>query len=469
MCRCLLSKRLLVATVGRIYDVSHSHHRIQRFYSNRNVLKLYERQIIQNMFPDNSSNEIIELLTKRNQCVYAGFDPTADSLHIGNLLVIINLLHWQRANHKVIALIGGATAQIGDPSGKSKDRDKQSSQTLSHNIKGITHSLQSIFDNHAKYFWKQKDPLPEPIIINNMEWYEGIGVIDFMNNIGRHFRMGTMLSRDSVKTRLSGSGMSFTEFTYQTFQAYDWLHLFKKYKCCFQLGGNDQMGNIMSGQELISRQENAQVYGLTVPLITTDSGDKYGKSAQNAVWLNSDRTSPFELYQFMIRTIDADVEKLLKMFTFLSLPEIAELMRRHKATPDKRIPHESLARQVTTLVHGEEGLQEALVATSALYDNNIETLSTLSVNDILKIFNGATVVELMLEPGITVLKMAMNAKCFLTDRDAYRIISAGGFYINHQRITNIDEIVTLSIHILPNNISLVRVGKRNYWIVKWIM
>jgi len=464
MCRCLLSNPLFATS--RAHEIMYRFH---RFYTNRNILKLHERQMFQSMFPENSSNEVIDLLTKRSQCVYAGFDPTADSLHVGNLLVIMNLLHWQRANHKVIALVGGATAQIGDPSGKSKDRDKQSSQLLLHNVEGITHSLRSVFDNHGKYFWKQKDPLPEPIIVNNMEWYKEIGVIDFMNNVGRQFRMGTMLSRESVKTRLSGSGMSFTEFTYQAFQAYDWLHLFKKYKCSFQIGGNDQLGNIMSGQELISRQENARVYGLTVPLITTESGDKYGKSAQNAVWLNSDRTSPFELYQFLVRTADADVEKLLKMFTFLSLPEITVLMKKHEATPDKRIPHETLARQVTTLVHGENGLQEALLATSALYDNNIETLSTLSVNDVYKIFNGATVVELMLEPGITVLQMAMKAKCFLTERDACRIIPAGGFYINHQRITNINEVLTLSIHILPNKISLVRVGKRNYWIIKWIM
>ncbi|VVC38011.1 Aminoacyl-tRNA synthetase, class Ic,Rossmann-like alpha/beta/alpha sandwich fold,RNA-binding S4 [Cinara cedri] len=463
MCYCLLSKSLVAirSTCKVIYNY--------RFYSNRNVLKLHEREILQSIFPENSSNEVIELLIKKNQCVYAGFDPTADSLHIGNLLVIMNLLHWQRANHKVIALIGGATAQIGDPSGKSKDRDKQSSQLLSHNVKGITNSLQSVFENHAKYFWKQKDSLPKPIIVNNMEWYKGIGVIDFMNNIGRQFRMGTMLSRESVKVRLAGSGMSFTEFTYQTFQAYDWLHLFETYKCLFQIGGNDQMGNIMSGQELISRRHNTRVYGLTVPLITTESGDKYGKSAQNAVWLNSDKTSPFEFYQYLIRTPDSDVEKLLKMFTFISIPEITELMRKHKESPDKRIPHETLARYVTTLVHGETGLQEALVATSALYDNNVETLSTLNTNDIYKIFNGATVVELMLEPGITVLQMVMKAKCFLTDRDACRIITAGGLYINHQKITNIDEIVTLFVHILPNKISLVRIGKRNYWIIKWIM
>jgi len=464
MYHCLLFKPL--AFVNHTYKTLYY---LRRSYTNKNVLKLHERQMLQNIFPENSSNEVIQLLTKKNQCVYAGFDPTADSLHIGNLLVIMNLLHWQRANHRVIALIGGATAQIGDPSGKSKDRDKQSAQVLLQNVNGITKSLLNVFSNHAKYFWKHHDSLPEPIIVNNMEWYKEIGVIDFMNNIGRQFRMGTMLSRESVKTRLAGSGMSFTEFTYQAFQAYDWLHLFNEYNCLFQLGGNDQMGNIMSGQELISRKKNVKVYGLTVPLITTESGDKYGKSAQNAIWLNSDKTSAFELYQFLIRTADADVEKLLKMFTFLSLAEISELMRKHKETPDKRIPHETLAQQVTTLVHGETGLQESIVATSALYDNNIETLSKLSVNDIFKIFNGATVVELMLTPGTTVLQMAIKAKCFLTDRDACRIISAGGFYVNHQRITNIDEIVTFAIHILPNKISLVRVGKRNYWIIKWIM
>ncbi|XP_050424168.1 tyrosine--tRNA ligase, mitochondrial [Adelges cooleyi] len=444
-------------------------HRPGRFYTTRNVLKLHERGMLQSIFPENSSNEVIDILTRKNQCAYAGFDPTADSLHIGNLLVIMNLLHWQRANHQVIALIGGATAQIGDPSGKSKERDKQSSQALLKNIEGITKNLESVFNNHSKYFWHKKQSLPEPIIVNNMSWYKEIGVIDFMNNIGRKFRMGTMLSRESVKTRLASNGMSFTEFTYQAFQAYDWLYLFKKYNCHFQIGGNDQMGNIMSGQELISRVENGKVYGITVPLITTDSGDKYGKSAQNAVWLNADKTSPFEFYQFLIRTSDADIEKLLKLFTFLTLSEIAELMKKHQTEPQKRIPHEKLARIVTTLVHGEAGLEEALMATSVLYDNNVENLGKIKPDDISKIFSGAVVVELYLEPGITVLQLAMKAKCFLTEKDAYRIIPAGGFYINHQRITNINEAVTMSVHILPNQISLIRVGKRNYWIIKWIM
>ncbi|XP_050520707.1 tyrosine--tRNA ligase, mitochondrial isoform X2 [Daktulosphaira vitifoliae] len=436
--------------IKSFHDINFSYKimcQMYRCYTTKNVLKLHERNMLQSIFPENSSNEIITILTRKNQCVYAGFDPTADSLHIGNLLVIMNLLHWQRANHNIIALIGGATAQIGDPSGKSKDRKTESSEKLLENINGITKSLKSVFENHSKYFWKKNQQLPDPI----------------------QFRMGTMLSRDSVKARLNGSGMSFTEFTYQTFQAYDWLYLYRKYNCLFQLGGNDQMGNIMSGQELISRVENNNVYGLTVPLITTDSGDKYGKSAQNAVWLNADKTSPFELYQFLLRTPDADVEKLLKMFTFLTLPEIEEIMKRHNLEPQKRLPHEKLAQNVTKLVHGVSGLQEALMATSILYDKNVENLGKINCNDVSKIFSGAEVVELYFEPSLTVLEMAMKAKCFLTDSDACRIITAGGFYINHQRMTNLNEILTISAHILPNKISLVRVGKRNYWIVKWIM
>lgn len=433
-------------------------------------MRLHERGMLEDIFPPNK-DEIVDLLNSTPQCVYAGFDPTAKSLHLGNLLVLINLLHWQRGGHQVIAVMGGATGRIGDPSGRSKDREEQEISTVVNNAFSIEQMIQRIFKNHEEIYWKDKSdqhPLKPVKILNNADWYKTLNSVDFVCGVGRHFRIGTMLSRTSVASRLKSEvGISFTEFTYMIFQAYDWFQLFKKYDCRFQVGGNDQMGNIVAGYDLISRVTDKKVYGLTLPLITTESGNKYGKSAGNAIWLDPEMTSPFELYQFFIRSKDADVEKLLKLFTFDSVKSIEDLCTKHQAKPDKRLAQKKLAEDVTRLVHGEEGLVAAQKATDAMYDTSIEKLSELSFNDISGIFKGATLVDLLLKPGISVLEFALSAGCFKNENDARRIIKAGGFYINHQRVINSDEVLSHSIHILPNKVSLVRVGKKNYWIVKW--
>lgn len=443
---------------------------VSRSYSNRNVVKLYERGMLEDIFPPNK-DEIVDLLNGKVQCVYAGFDPTAKSLHLGNLLVLINLLHWQRGGHQVIALVGGATGRIGDPSGRNKDREEQETHTVISNAFSIEQMIQRIFKNHEDIYWKDKSkehPLTPIRICNNEDWYKKLNSVDFVCGVGRHFRVGTMLNRTSVASRLnSETGISFTEFTYMIFQAYDWLQLLKKYDCRFQVGGNDQMGNIVAGYDLITRLTDKKVYGMTLPLVTTESGNKYGKSAGNAIWLDPEMTSPFELYQFFIRTKDADVEKLLKLFTFDTVNSIEDLCRRHKEHPEKRLAQKKLADDVTRLVHGEAGLVAAQKATDAMYDTSIEKLSQLSVCDISGIFKGATVVNLLLKPGITILEFALSAACFRNESDARRIIQAGGFYINHQRVTNVDEVLSPSVHVLPNKVSVVRVGKKNYWIVKW--
>ncbi|XP_026751469.1 tyrosine--tRNA ligase, mitochondrial [Galleria mellonella] len=440
-----------------------------RQYSNRNILKLSERGLYQDIFPNTAAFEITRLLNRSPQCVYAGFDPTANSLHVGNLLVIINLLHWQRGGHNVIALLGGATGYIGDPSGRSTDRIALEPEVIQENISGIKKNLEVVFENHQKYIWPKNEDVLKPLrIVNNETWYRDINSIKFVSDIGRNFRMGTMLLKQSVQTRINSQvGMSFTEFAYQIFQSYDWLHLLKEYDCRFQIGGSDQMGNISAGHELISRTAKKDVYGLTLPLVTTEEGDKFGKSAGNAIWLNPEKTSPFSLYQYFVRTKDTDVERLLKLFTFYSLGEIKDIMFKHKQHPEQRYPQTCLAEQLTTLVHGEEGLAKALKATDALYNKDVNALVDLSSVELEQMFQGAPVVTLLLSPGITILELGMKAKCFPTESDAMRIIQAGGFYINHQRMKKIDEIVTESAHILPNLISLLRVGKRNYYIVKW--
>lgn len=299
-------------------------------------------------------NEIIELLNKSSQCVYAGFDPTADSLHIGNLLILMNLLHWQRAGHQVIALIGGATGLIGDPSHRKSERVEIEKCLIQENVKSIARNIEVVFNNHESYFWKYKqENLKPPIIVNNLDWYTNVNVIEFVRNIGKYLRMGTMLGRASVQARLnSDTGMSFTEFTYQVFQAYDWLHLMTKYNCHFQIGGSDQMGNIMSGYDLITKSTRKQVYGITLPLITAEGGKKFGKSLMNAIWLSPTRSSAFQLYQYFIRTKDSDVEKFFKLFTFLTLDKINEIINEHMKNPEQRIAQKLLAQQVTLLVHG---------------------------------------------------------------------------------------------------------------------
>lgn len=266
---------------------------------------------------------------------------------------MINLLHWQRNGHKVLAVLGGATGLIGDPSHRIKERDEIDEEVLYKNIHGIKKNIETIFSNHAKYFWKENKPLEPLTILNNIEWYQDLKAVDFIKNIGKHFRLGTMLLKASVQARLnSETGMSYTEFTYQIFQAYDWLQLLNNYSCHFQLGGGDQMGNIMSGHELISRTAKKDVYGFLLPLITSEGGKKFGKSVSNAVWLSSERSSSFELYQFFMRTKDSDVETYLKFFTFLSLEEIEKIIKNHKEEPEKREAQKVLAENTTLLVHG---------------------------------------------------------------------------------------------------------------------
>lgn len=439
-------------------------------YNNRNVLKLHERGMYEDIFPDNSTDEITHLLIKSPQCVYAGFDPTASSLHIGNLLILMNLLQWQRAGHQVIAVLGGATGMIGDPSHRKSERVEIEEALLHSNLKSIKKNIEDIFNNHEQYFWSKNSSKLKPlIVVNNLEWYKDINVIQFIRRIGKFFRLGTMLGRSSVQSRLnSETGMSFTEFTYQVFQAYDWLHLAHKYNCQFQIGGSDQMGNIMSGYDLVTKSTKKKVYGITLPLITSEGGKKFGKSVGNVVWLSPLESSSFQLYQFFIRTKDADVEKLLKLYTFLPLNKIAEIVEEHFKHPENRTAQKILAEEVTLLVHGESGLNAAKETSKVLYDSSIESLAKMTANEIADVFEGATIVDIIGDEDLTVYELASKAKCFKTDHDARRIIEAGGFYINYAKVTNLREVIVPGIHILPNNVTLLRVGKKTYHVVRWI-
>ncbi|XP_034542613.1 tyrosine--tRNA ligase, mitochondrial [Notolabrus celidotus] len=434
------------------------------------LFSLNKRGVLKESFPENAAqDQLPRLLQSGAQTVYCGFDPTADSLHVGNLLAIIGLLHFRNAGHHVLALLGGATAQIGDPSGKTSERERLSVGTVETNTHSIRDSLQRIFTNHELHFKDGSRTLGTFTVLNNQSWYKDWKVVDFLSEAGRHFRMGTMLSRHSVQSRLKSSdGMSLTEFTYQVFQAYDFHHLNQVYGCKIQLGGTDQLGNLMSGHEFIHKVSGEEVYGLTIPLVTSSIGDKLGKTAGNAVWLNRDKTSPFELYQFFLRQPDASMEGNLKLFTFLPLAEIERLMEQQREDPAKRLAHKRLAAEVTKLVHGKEGLESAKRCTKALYHSSVEALEEMSDEELQELFREAPFHELLLEPGTTVIDACRKADAIPSGPKGYRMVSEGAVWINHKRTENPEQVLIPKLHILSNGLTLLRVGKKNFYIIKWL-
>ncbi|CAH2278281.1 tyrosine--tRNA ligase, mitochondrial [Pelobates cultripes] len=361
------------------------------------------RGLFQELFPPEGPG-LPDLLLSGPQTVYCGFDPTADSLHVGNLLAVLGLLHFHRAGHHAIALIGGATAQIGDPSGRSLEREPLNPETLESNVRGVRDSLNRVFENYQVLHGGHAKPGATFNVLDNASWYRNRQPIEFLSSVGRHFRMGTMLSRHSVQSRLkTPEGMSLTEFLYQMFQAYDFYHLHQQHGCKIQLGGNDQLGNLMSGHEFIHKVTGEDVFGIMLPLITNTTGDKLGKSAGNAVWLNRERTSPFDFYQFFVRQKDSSVERFLKLFTFLPLEEIEKIMEQHVKEPEKRVPQKRLAAEVTKLVHGKEGLESAKRCTHALYHSRIDALEAMSDQELQELFQEAPFTESLFEPGTRVL------------------------------------------------------------------
>ncbi|KAM4037907.1 tyrosine--tRNA ligase, mitochondrial [Anomaloglossus baeobatrachus] len=421
------------------------------------------RGLFKDVFPAETAKlQLQELLSSGPQTVYCGFDPTADSLHVGNLLAVLGLLHFHRAGHHVIAVVGGATALIGDPSGRQQEREALSPERVAENVRGIRDSLHRIFSNHGGAGGRVT-------VLDNAAWYRQRSAVEFLGSVGRHFRMGTLLSRHSVQSRLrSPEGMSLAEFSYQVFQAYDFYYLHQREGCKIQLGGTDQLGNLMSGHDFIQRTTGEDVFGILLPLITSTTGDKLGKSAGNAVWLNRERTSPFEFYQYFVRQPDGNVERFLKLFTFLPLPEIGHIMEQHAKEPEKRIPQKRLAAEVTKLVHGKEGLESAKRCTQALYHSSIDALAAMSDQELQEIFQGAPFAELMLEPGTRALDACLKVSAVPEGVRGFDILSSGGVTFNHTRVTNPDEVLVLGQHILRNGLSLIKVGKKNVYVVKWL-
>ena len=390
--------------------------------------------------------------------VYCGFDPTADSLHLGNLVSMVGLAWFQKHGHTPVVVLGGATGMIGDPSGKSVERNLLDPDTLAKNVESIKENFKNVLDFTGN--------LPEPIFLNNLSWFGEMRVIPFLREIGKLFRMGPMLSKDSVKSRLdSAEGLSYTEFAYQVLQGYDFLHLYEKFDVKVQLGGSDQWGNITAGTELIRKVHNQSAYGLTFPLLTKSDGKKFGKSETGAVWLSSDKLSVYEFYQYLIRVEDVDVIELLKKLTFLPIEEIDQIassMNQDQYAP--RSAQKVLADEVTRLVHGEEALQKALETTQKLrpgFDTelNFELLDTLAreipVKEIERSdFVAAKAIDLLVSTGL----VASKGEC-------RRIIKNGGLYINNKKIE--DDSLTLSTdHLIENIYMLAALGKKKKILIR---
>ena len=396
---------------------------------------------------------------------YLGIDPTADSLHIGHLCGVMMLRHFQRAGHKPLALVGGATGMIGDPSGKSQERNLLNEATLRHNQEAIKAQL-------ARFLDFDSDAPNRAELVNNYDWMKEFSFLDFAREVGKHITVNYMMAKDSVKRRLNGEardGLSFTEFTYQLLQGYDFLHLYRHKGCRLQMGGSDQWGNITTGTELIRRTDGGEAYALTCPLITKADGGKFGKTESGNVWLDAARTSPYKFYQFWLNVSDADAEKYLKIFTFLTQDEIAALADEHAGDPGRRPMQKRLAEEVTVMVHGRDAYNAALDASQILFSNNAgEQLRRLDEQTLLDIYEGVPTFEIdaaRLEAGIPVLDMlAVETGVFSSKGEARKMIQGNGLSINKDKYTDPNGTIT-SQHLLNGRYILVQRGKKNYFLI----
>ncbi|MCG3199423.1 MAG: tyrosine--tRNA ligase [Candidatus Omnitrophica bacterium] len=405
-------------------------------------------------FIDRVTDPALEALSERERLVvYCGFDPTADSLHAGNLVAIQALSHFQRAGHSVIAVVGGATGLIGDPSGKKDERSLLTREQVERNVEGIRGVLSKFLrfegENPAR-------------ILNNFEWMGPISFLDFIRDVGKHVRVTEMLARDSVKGRLeSGAGMSFTEFSYQLLQAYDFYWLHTHHGCNLQIGGSDQWGNITAGTDLIRRLGGDQTYGLVCPLLTTASGQKFGKSEQGAIWLTADRTSPYQFYQYWIRTEDRDVGRFLRLFTVLPMEEIARLERLVESEPEKREAQKKLAWEATALVHGEGGALAAVKASEALFGGDLQDLGSSMILEIFSEVPSFQILQTRIDEGFSIVDALVESDLASSKGEARRLLKGGGIYLNNRKIEAEDKRI-LGEDLLDGGLFVLRVGKKKY-------
>ena len=392
--------------------------------------------------------------------VYAGFDPTAPSLHIGNLLQIMLLAQFQRHGHRPIALVGGATAMIGDPSGKSHERNLLNPETIQQNLTGIKKQLEQFLDFNC-----EQNPA---LLVNNADWIGSFTFIEFLRDVGRHFRVGEMMGKESVRQRLqSEAGMSFTEFSYQLLQAYDFLYLSREHHCVLQVGGDDQWGNITAGIELTRKIDGRAVLGLTSPLITDTGGQKFGKTATGEnCWLDPQKTSPYEFYQYWIRADDRDVIKLLNYFTFLPQEQIDQLEQALRAEPEKRQAQTVLAEQVTTLVHGPDQAKLAQNAAQVLFGREIAGLSDRDLTSIFADVPSTSVPRLRLQQGLPLVETLHETALCNSKGQARKLIKGGGVYVNNIRVEDTEHLLKTD-SLASESILVLRTGKKNYHLLKF--
>ena len=406
-----------------------------------------------------------EHLLEQMRAAYVGFDPTADSLHIGNLVPIMLLAHYQRCGHKPVALVGGATGMIGDPSGKSAERNLLDEATLRHNQEAIKKQLAHFLD------FESNQP-NAALMVNNYDWMKDFSFLDFIRDVGKHITVNYMMAKDSVKNRISSDsneGMSFTEFTYQLVQGYDFLHLYQAHQCTIQMGGSDQWGNITTGTELIRRIGNGKGFAITCPLITKSDGSKFGKSEGGNVWLDPKRTSPYKFYQYWLNSSDEDAEKYIKIFTFLEQEEINSLIETHKKQPHLRQLQKRLAQEITTMVHGVEDCENAEKASQILYSKAFkEDIQTLDETTFLDVFEGvpqADVSKAKILEGLDMIAALSAETGFLASNgEARRALKENSIAVNKEKV---GELYTLSATDLINDTYIIlNRGKRSTFIIR---
>jgi tyrosyl-tRNA synthetase len=423
------------------------------------VAELRWRELI-HQTTDNAN--IAAWLNEKPRTIYVGFDPTSDSMHVGNLVAVMLLRRFQQAGHRPIALVGGATGLIGDPSGKSEERNLLNVEVLRANVAAMDKQLQRFLDfdcgpNSA-------------MLVNNYDWMGRFGYLEFLRDVGKHFPVNVMLAKDSVKARLerTDSGLSYTEFSYMLLQAYDFVHLNEHYGCEMQAGGSDQWGNITAGIDLARRIRGVQLHGVTCPLLTKSDGTKMGKTESGALWLSAQRTSPFQFYQYWYRTTDADVGKCLRYFTDLRQPEIEQLENQHAANPTQQAAQKRLAADLTRLVHGEGDLAAALKASEILYGAEIENLSDAELGEVFADVPSKVLPRSQLEGnGLPLIDAFFEVGLATSKSEARRAISDGGGYVNNRRVESVDLRLTPS-HLASESIIVVRRGKKNYGLLKFV-
>lgn len=413
--------------------------------------ELKERGLV---FQTTDEEALRKALAEGNVSFYSGYDPTADSLHLGHLVPILVMKHLQLAGHKPYALVGGATGLIGDPSFKDTERSLQTKDTVEGWVRSIQAQVSRFLD------FENGDNKAE--MVNNYDWFSDISFIDFLRDVGKYFTVNYMMSKESVKKRIE-TGISYTEFAYQIMQGYDFFELNRQYGVTLQIGGSDQWGNMTAGTELLRRKADKTAHVITVPLITDATGKKFGKSEGNAVWLNADKTSPYEMYQFWMNVMDADAVRFLKIFTLLPLDEIEEIGKQFEAAPHERLAQKILAREVVTLVHGEKAYKEALNITEQLFAGNIKNLS---VKELKQGLRGVPNYQVNADDNLNIVELLVTAGVVNSKRQAREDVQNGAIYINGERIQDLNYTLT-DADKLENELTVIRRGKKKYFVLTY--